>query len=621
MTGATANKNPATTRGSPPAKKDLRGLEKVRAIFTSLSKYIHAKTIYTTNNPNVARFGGAFHQAFRALFEIEKELVLTIEQYRITWHDEVVYDNDRKNESIAFLLYKDGVGEITFQSTVTQAELDQFVDLIKNEIYNPSVHLDVVSKLWQSEFTNISYRVFDESADGTSGDGRGSGAESREQPLLVNDHRDLPGVDDKDDSDTHRSEALTESLGSYLYGVIDRTHPHVSVHEKEQCVQEMLCSYFTPSSEELQGWRDGLSRANEKNKLLWLLETMLDFTKIPSPPAVVRDVLDIVERLVRYSAEEAHVPTLIALLDIQKKMAADGSLVVEFHSLPGRIKDELTGTAFLIALGKVGDKSPGDVLDVLRYFQMVGKDAVPGLCELLANSKDPSAHKDACDALMAIAGDDIHRIVEELNLDNPYEAKDAVFLLRHVKTDQIPQVIKTLISSPDIQVREHVIDYLAHFGNDEAASLLIGLLEDGDATVRVKTLAGVEQLGHPAIIEKVTAMCFAEDTSAKGSDELERMFRVVGKLGGEKVIDQLRQLTKKKGWLGLGKSQGKQNKLLAITALRHIAGAKSLNMLKEFADDGDSLVRTKAQYVLRQLKEPGAAADDEQSPVGTVEAE
>jgi hypothetical protein len=608
------------TRGPESAKRDLRNLEKVRGIFASLSKYIHAKTIYANNNPNVARFASVFYESVRAFFEDEKELLLSIEQYQIKWREEVVYDNSQKNESIAFLFYRDGVGEIIFQASVKPDELDRFVDLLKDEIYNPSAHFDIVSRLWQAEFTNIYYRVFDECADGAAGDGRGSGGESREQPLRVHDHPNVPDSDTSGASDGAARGGPTESLGAYLHRLVENKHPFAAAHEKEAHIQRALVSLLAATPQDLQAWRDEFTALNGENKLLWLMNTMLDFTQEHRTPAEARDILDIIERFVRYAVEEAHVPTLIALFDLQRNLESSRRVAADYQSLSSRIKDELTNRAFLISLGTLAHRSREDIHDILQYFQLVGKNAVPGVRELLGNLEDPSIIKEACDALIAIAGDDIISVVNDFKLDNPDEARAAVYILRQLAAAEVSPIVKTLMTSPDRQVREHVIGYLVHVGNEEAARLLCTLLDDVDADVRIKTLVAVEDFKSPLIVEKIGVLCFSEGLASRNAEELEKMFRALGKLAGERVLPELKQMVKKKGWVSLNKGRDKQSKLLAITALRHIQGADSVNLLTELARDGDSLVRTKAQYVLKQIRDPKAAPDAEQTPVGSGEA-
>jgi hypothetical protein len=616
MTPLEAQATRREARGERAAGQDLRALDKVRAIFARMSKYISAKTIYTSNNPNLRKIADAFHQAFRAYFEVEKELVLTISRYQIVWREEAVYENDQKTESIAFLFYKDGVGEIIFQSAVSAAELEQFVDILRSEVYSPSSHLDVVGRLWQANFTNIFYRIFDETCDGAQGDGRGTGSDAQEQPLRVNDHPNLPMSGATSSEGDAPSDSSIEPIAAYFRRIADRANPAAGEAEQEQHLQQLLESHFLLSSEELASCRQRFSYAHERDRVLWLLDIMLDFTRTHNTPAVVRDVRDIIDRLVRYVVEEVHVPTLVTLFDVQKKLSTAEGIAFDFRDIPDRIKNEITNEAFLISLGRLAHRSSADVLAVLQYFQLVGKDAVPGVCELLASSKDPATHKNACDTLITMAKDDVPQIVNELNLDNPHEAKDAVYLLSHFVTGEIPKTIHALMTSSDIQVREHAIEYLALVGSEEAARLLCRCLEDNDANIRIKALSVVEEFRHPLIVEKLTTMCFSDDRATRSGDELERMFRAVGKLAGESALPHIREMTKSRSWLPFGKTRAKHEKLLALTALRYIPGEAASQTLDELAAEGDTLVKTKAAYVMRQRS---TSAD---SPtVGTPTAE
>ena len=157
--------NPATSELT-----DSHLAEKVSAILQSLSKFIHGKKIYAKNNPTLEAFASEFRSGVESFFADQDELVLTIEQYAIKWFDTVVYENDKREGSLAFVLYKDGIGELTLQSTISNDELDRFVDIIKDEIHSFSSEEDVVTRLWKADFENISYRVLDEYLVGEFGE-------------------------------------------------------------------------------------------------------------------------------------------------------------------------------------------------------------------------------------------------------------------------------------------------------------------------------------------------------------------------------------------------------------------------------------------------------------------
>ncbi len=604
---------PGPARESEATETDPRRIEKVRAVFASLSKLLNAKTIYAGNNPIVGKFGEAFHRALSGFFQDEKALLLTIEQYQIKWRGETVYDNRESKESLAFLLYKDGVGEIAFQASVKPDELEQFVDLIKNELSRSSPQCDIVSRLWQSEFANISYRVFDECADRTPGEGRGSGGESGEQRLRANDHPNL-----MDDRSGRGNSALTarspESLGKHLGAIVERDNPGANASDRERHLQHLLESLFTARTEETAPWRQGFAALKDRNKLLWLLSTMLDFTRTNNPAPVVRDVLEIIDRLVRSIAEEADIPTLVDLLEIQKTIAERGEPEAGFESLPQRIKHELTSTSFLLELGKKVGRSRKDVHEIMEYFRSVGNNAVPALREILASSNDSSIHAEAREALFAIAHDYIMPIIEDLKPDNPLEAQDAIYLLRRCAAGEVPAVIERFLTSPDPRVRVSAAEYLAQIGTDEAAQLLCGLLVDGDRDVRIGSLAAVEELRSPSIVARVTSMCFEEDPAAKSLEEMERLFRTAGKLAGAGILARLQRMAASRGLFPMGGRRARQNKLLAIAALRFIPGQESRKMLNKLAGDGDRLVGSKAQHALSQQDEHGEASRPEAAP-------
>lgn len=606
---------PTTSGPREPLKGDARAAEKVRAIFSSMSRYISAKTIYTSNNPNLVHFADDLQGAFRSFFDVEKELTLTVEQYRITWREVVVYEDDRKTESLAFLLFKDGIGEITFQAAAKPAELERFVDILRNEIHNPSPNLDVVGRFWQADFSDISYRVFDENTDGAPGEGKGAGSDNRRESLVAGDHPGLPDSEKEAPRNSRIPDPSIESLGTYFNGLVERMHPDAAALEKEQRLQELLEFYFVLSGEELRCCGERFRAGEDRDKILGLLIAMLDFTQARRPPAVVRDILDIIERLVRHIIDEQHVPTVISLLNIQKRLAASDSVALDYKDLPDRIGRELTNAPFLISLGKISHRTNADAALALHYFENVGKDAVPGVCELIANLKDPAMHTHACDTLLTIAGEEVTRIVAEFNLDNPNEARDAVYLLRHFVANEIPPIIRTLMASPDLRVKEHAIDYLALVSSDEAASLLRNCLEDPDAALRARTLSAAEQCRHSMIADKVLAMCFADETGGRSDDELERMFRTVGKLAGSAALAPIRQMMNRRSWLPFANTRRRHDKLLAITALRHIPGDEASRMLSELANDGNNLVRTKAQYVLKQRGASSPEGAPEESPI------
>lgn len=588
---------PPSARARSGAAADPRRVEKARGIFLALAKHIGAKTIYAENSPMVAKFGEALQKAVRAFFQDEKELRLTIEQYRITWCDETVYDNRDKKESIAFLLFKDGVGELTFQAEIEPEELERFVDLVRNHIGSASAHDDIVDKLWQAEFAHISYRVFDEAAEAAKGEGQGADNDAGERRLRLDDHPNLASGAQPARGNSAMLDRSTESLGAHLLAIVERDHPGASERDRERHLQQLQERLFTLSAEEHASLRASFAAVRDRDKLLWLLQAMLDFTRAANPASTAGDVLEIIHRLVRSIAEEGDVPMLIELLGIQKKLATGPVLGPGLETLPQRMQRELTNTAFLLALGKKVGRSGKGAREILEYFRSIGNNAVPAMREILASSGDASIHAKTCDAIVSVARDYIESVVDDLSPDNPLEARDAIYLLRQCIARDVPAVLQKYLSHPDARVRGGVVEYLAAIGTDEAAALLCRLLADPDADVRVRTIAAVEGFSHPSIVAAVTAMCFEQDTSAKNLEELQRLFRAVGKLAGTDVLPRLLRMTGTRSLFSMG-GRARQDKLLAISALRYIRTPEARAALEKLAGDGNGIVKSRAQHAL-----------------------
>ena len=585
---------------SPPDGRavghDLRHLDKVRGIFASLAKFVNARAIYQSNNPHYIRTAQAFEQSFRSYFETDPELLLTVAQYQLIWREQVVYDTGCNTESIAFLLYKDGIGEITIHAAVTRAELDQFAGILMSALYSPSSQFDSATAFWEAEFASIFYRVLDEQTDGAGG-GDGSGSGGREQPLRANDHQDLSA---RDTGSPHRhSDSSLETLGSYFTSLAEDGRPKLDAAQRELRLQSMLATHLTIDAGEQAAWGAGPRVGHDGDELIAFLRIILEFTRMRCTPPVIRDVNDTIERMVHYIRDEGHIATLTATLELLANLDI-ASLEAGFASLPDRIEAELTDSAYLLSLAQ-GFRTSNSPHDVLRYLSLAGENAVPGLCELMARSSDASIHEKACDVLLAAVGDDVHRVVDQFNVENPLLAGDAVHLLSRTPLATIPAVIHRMLASQDARIRRIAIDYLVHAGSEEAARLACALLKDGDAGVRIRAFASMERLKCPLVINEVTSLCLDDDPTLKSSDELEHMFRALGKVAGIDALPRLRQMVEKKHYLGTGKARSKRDKLCAISALRYIPGEESRHMLERLARDGDSLVKTKAVHVLKQV--------------------
>jgi hypothetical protein len=73
-----------------------------------------------------------------------------------------IYESTETRESLAFLLYKDGVREIRFLRGLEDQEILDLLDVLRRGEQASRLEDDIVTLLWQKEFAHISYYATDE---------------------------------------------------------------------------------------------------------------------------------------------------------------------------------------------------------------------------------------------------------------------------------------------------------------------------------------------------------------------------------------------------------------------------------------------------------------------------
>lgn len=579
-------------------------VDKMREVVQAMSKLIHGRQIYARNNPTLVKFTNDFQKAFRSFLEDHDEIVLTVEQNVLRWQGELIYENNERDESIAFLLYKDGIGEISITSAASDDEISRLIDIIKDELHGSASEAeDVVTRLWRADFDNIAYRVLDEYLVGEFGDGRmGAGSDAAPTPLEVEDHTDLPSLQDKGRVivDTQR---YVQSIDSYLSELLERTRPDCPGEQREAAFQELVESLFNVSSDELRRCQEELETEKQRDTLVDFLDSILFFTQQENASSF-RDLCNIIDSITSYILNEGHPATLAETLLAVRAFAGSHELTETVAGYFQSLEDKFTDTAYLHGLGKAVDNWGTGSAPLITYYRQVGKRAVPAVCALLEGIDDHKAHQAICEVLVDVAPEDLERIIGELNMDNPLIARDVACLLREMPTKTIPPLAHELMFYPDLRVREEVIRFLADVCNDDAAMMLVRLLDHEDKSTRVKTLAAMEEVKSPIIINKLMAVAFDKEMSDKTSDEQEHVFRTLGKCAGIRALPDIKRMLEKKNPFGFGKGQKQQDKILAIRALEHIETDESLRILRDLANDPSAPVKVKAQRVLRGLESP-----------------
>jgi hypothetical protein len=578
--------------------EDLHNLPRVEQTMRSLTKLIHGRKLYADNNPRLVEFSTEFEAAVNSYFRDEEVLVLGIDQHTIRWRDQVVYSNEKREESIAFLLHRDGVGEITIEKNAVDGEIGRLVQILTEEYHSNNSSEDVVTKFWNADFDHIRYRVLDDYLSVQYGEQRPSESDQVSDKATVDQPEILPSLEDKGRVIVQRSDAV-ESIYTFLNRLIMKSCSATDPDGREAHFQDMVSSLFSISSEELGRYHSEYKRELRGDGLAEFIETVFVFTLLHDNPSAVRDVADVIERMIDYVVEEGSAYTMGRVLTHVQQFRKEHGLHVNVSALCGRIEDKLTEDSVIQILGEKLKFWNRDSEKILAYFTIVGEPVIDPLLKVLHNVDGEKLHKEICDVLIAVSGKEITDVIEKLDVDAPAVAFDAVYLANKIKASRMSPKLQELLYYPDVNVKRAMLEVVARIDDRSSVDMLLVVLGDEDKSIRMRAMEVAISKSDDRLRERFSEIAFGKDLSERDPDEREMIFGVLGRVGNAETVASLRKFAEKKSLVNFGKTR--ENKCLAIRALEKIESPAAMVFLEKLASDSNELVRTRAKRACDML--------------------
>jgi hypothetical protein len=583
-------------------------------VIKALTKLVAGRKIYAANNPRLEQFRHELGVTMRRYFEFEDELVLDIDQFTIRWSAQVIYENPRREESLAFLLFKDGVGEITFQPKAVGEEIERLVEMFADELHSLGGDEDIVTRLWNADFKHIRYRVLDDYLAEEFGAGA-TDASNEARSDETSDHAellpDLPSFAEKGRVYIDQAETL-ESIDTYLREVSSQHHHPTNDDDREAAYQRTLRACFNVTGEETALYRKEIDAERTEDGVAAFAEAIIVFMLLVDASAV-RDVTAVVERLVEFALHEKSAATLERTVRLVREFRAREDLTESVRAFCDKQLVRLANAELVAAFLA----NPADAEAGVAYAVAVGAPALDALVKTLHHVEGPVPHKRVCDAILAIAGDnplDVVDVIDRLDVDHPEEAIDAVYLAKALKLKSLTPRLSELVFYPDARVKLEMLGLIAGQDDEDSTQLLLQSLADLDKRVRIRVLEALATRNERRVREKLSEVAFAKDLAERAPDEQEAIFKTLGAVGDTHTVDQLRAMIEKRKLIHLGK--GNDSKLLAIKALERIRDRGALDVLSRLCEDGSEAVRLRAQrakehHTARLAGKSPAGGDDE----------
>jgi hypothetical protein len=532
-----------------------------------LVKAARAHQLYLHNNPTYLRALEIARAAFAPIWEVTDELVFDVTETELRWYGEAVLrESEKATDNIPWMMYKDGIRELRFLKEFEHHELVPLLDILQRARKVSPEEDDLLTMLWEQEFSYLRYRYIDLSTDQAAPIDKAGfrGGETGTKAL----QESAPAIDS-----AVASVVKLEDFDSTLYFLEDT---------------------------EVEYLREEVRKEYEVDMRRNVVAMLLDTYETQGDNGVREEIAALVDTLMLHILSSGEFKTAAFLLreTAQTSERAPGITTEQKEQLV-RIRDRLSEPEVLAQILQSLDEASqlpdqedlNELFDQLRVralatvFSWLSKAQTPRLRVLLENAAARLAMANTAELVKLIGSSDREVSREAIRRAGAVRATAAVAALAKLTTD------------PDVPVRLAAVQALGEIGSPGALQFLERTIDDGHRDVRVATARAIAARAHRPALPKIEAAI--QGKLAKDANLTEKMafFEAFGTLCGDPGIKLLDGVLNSRGLFG--KKEDPELRACAAMALGRVGSEAAIATLRRASSEKDVLVRNAVNRALR----------------------
>lgn len=539
-----------------------------------VSKAGRAHQLYLPNNPIYRGAIDALRAGFKPIWARTEEFTLAVGETELRWFDAVVSGDSnlgKTADNLAWLLYKDGLREITILRGFEDAEVVKLLEIVQRARHAQPDDDDLVAMLWEADFAFLRYRYIDLLHDGVAGD-----------PV------DGTPVDPvaADDISAAAHEPPVESNVASVVNMAD--------------FDSTLYFLDEPEIEYLQ---KEIEREYQQDLRSNVVGALFDIIDAQADPAIRSEAIENVHTLMAFLLVGSHFRgAAYALRESQASLTSAVELSPEHRDrladLPVRLSAPDTLAQLMQALDDAPELPPATDLEAL--FAQLQPSALSTVFQWLNRSRNERLKPLLESAAERLASANTAQLVRLIESPDPEISLEAIRRSGGLKAQgAVPPLSKVLVNG-EVERRQLAVAALAEIGSPGALQALERALDDEDRDVRIGAARAYSARPHRPAAARLEA---AVKGRVREADLTERVafFEAYGAVSGEAGIVLCDGILNGRGFLG--RREDEQLRACAAMALGRIGSPRALEALRKAAGEKDVIVRN---AVAKALRAPGA---------------
>jgi hypothetical protein len=569
---------PAESRTEEVAPESPVPHARIAELFAAIDKAVRSQRLYQPNNPVYRSFITAAQRAIANLWDDVGSFTVSVEESGFRWYGRLFAMGEGR-ETVPFLLYKDGIRFLTFLPGFEE-EFERFLDVLnRGRALDQMSDDDMVTLLWQQEFTALQYSYVDALAEGLEIPGAVMPVLQGVQLTLV--QQDAAAGPRRGPSAQLSAEGAAQ----------DRPNGIIQPGDFEETL------YFLDDNElatlraelDLEFQRD--LKADVLNALFDRLEDGIDEMRVE----VVRALRQLLPVYLGSGDLRSASFILLELSSLDQRKAIEGQARVEVRALFDELSEPAVLTQFIRSLQDGSVAPEGDELAVfLRYL---GPAAMPVLLEAVEHGEQGALQDRLRVAMEGLGRAHRDRLVALMKDSNTLVVRAAARLAGQLGITEAARPLAGLLERAELDLRRVAVEALVNIRTPGAMEALQKALIDDDRDVRISAARGFAALRYPPARERLQELL--ESRTVRDADITEKIafFEACAAVGGQESVPLFDRILNGRRLLG---KETPEMRACAAIALGRVGTPAAREALQRATAETQPIIRNAVLKALRQ---------------------
>jgi hypothetical protein len=547
-------------------------VQQVEELFRTLTKGLRAFAIYLPNNPIYQRAEQAIRDAFLPIWSTTPSITVSVVETDLVWAEQTVYHQPSRQESFAWMLYKDGMRLLTLRPGVEDEEIIRFLHIAsKARLLPQDAGDDLLTLLWEEQFQHIEYQFTEIITDSLT--------------VLDPQMADLAAQDES--AARVMKDEVREDVQEKAPGAVD--------------LEDFDSTLYFLEEQEVRALKAQVDEEYTRDIRRASLDAVLDTFELQPATAIREEVLTLLEMLFPNLLNRGEFRAVAWLLRELRTVSARLAVLEpaqrqQLESFQTRLSEPAILSQLLQSLEEAealpDDEDIGQVLGELR------PEGLETMLVFVPRLKRPAIRRVLEASVDRLASANLETVLRILARSDSPALPGAVGLTRRLKLPSAVPMLERQIGHHDAALRELVVEALAAIGSPGALTVVERALEDPERSVRLAAVQAVATAGHKGALKRLEAVVqgrFAQDLERA---EKRQFFEAYAAIAGPPALAPLADILETRG---LFRRRGSaETRTCAAYAIARIGTEEAREVLERVQHDKELSVRNAAVRALRE---------------------